>query len=116
MRRLMDTYGFTPDAVAEIIIHVPPLVVELVGRPDIPNPTSNYAKLCLPFVIGTYLARGQVDVPDFASPQTRDDPAVHALASRVRVMLDDSPDQNAIAPQHVVRSRTAPNTDHHSRI
>ena len=102
VRRLAETHGFTPDAVAEIIIHVPPLVMELVGRPDIQNPSSNYAKLCLPFVVGTYLARGRVDVPDFASPEMRDDPAVHAFASRVRVVLTDSPDQNAIVPQRVV--------------
>jgi 2-methylcitrate dehydratase PrpD len=102
VRRLMNTYDFAPDAVAEITIHVPPLVMELVGRPDIPNPSSNYAKLCLPFVVGTYLARGRVDVPDFASPETRDDPPVHALASRIRVMVDDNPDQNAIAPQRIV--------------
>ena len=95
-------HGFTPNAVAEITIHVPPLVMELVGRPDIPNPSSNYAKLCLPFVVGTYLARGRVDVPDFASPEMRDDPAVHALASKVRVVLADNPDQNAIVPQRIV--------------
>ena len=102
VRRLMDRHGFTPDAVAEITIHVPPLVMELVGRPDIPHPSSNYAKLCLPFVVGTYLARGRVDVPDFASPQMRDDPAVHALASRVRVVSDGNADRNAIAPQRIV--------------
>jgi len=95
-------HGFTPDAIAEITVHVPPLVMDLVDRPDIPNPSSNYAKLCLPFVVGTYLARGRVDVPDFASPEMRDDPVVHALASRVRVVLDDNPDQNAIAPQRIV--------------
>jgi 2-methylcitrate dehydratase PrpD len=102
VRRLAKTHGFTPDAVAEVTIHVPPLVMELVGRPDIPTPSSNYAKLCLPFVVGTYLARGRVDVPDFASPEVRADPAVHALASRVRVVLDDNPDQNAIVPQRIV--------------
>ena len=102
VRRLAKMHGFRPNAVAEIIIHVPPLVMDLVGRPDIPNPSSNYAKLCLPFVVGTYLARGRVDVPDFASAEMRDDPAVHALASRVRVVLDDNPDQNAIVPQRIV--------------
>lgn len=101
VRRLTKLHGFTPDAVAEVIIQVPPLVMELVGRPHMANPTSNYAKLCLPFVVGTYLARGRVDVPDFASPQMRDDPAVHALASRVRVMRDNNPDRNAIAPQRI---------------
>ena len=102
VRQLMHKHRFTADAVAEITIHVPPLVMELVGRPDIPAPSSNYAKLCLPFVVGTYLARGRVDVPDFASPEMRNDPAVHALASRVRVVSDRNPDRNAIAPQRIV--------------
>jgi len=102
VRRLMKTHGFTPNVVEEITIHVPPLVMNLVGRPDIPSPSSNYAKLCVPFVVGTYLARGRVDVPDFASSETRDDPVVHALASSVRVVVDDNPDQNAIVPQRIV--------------
>ena len=102
VRQLMRKHAFTADAIAAITIHVPPLVHELVGRPDVPTPTSNYAKLCLPFVVGTYLARGRVDVPDFAAAEMRNDPAVHAFASRVRVALDDNPDQNAITPQRIV--------------
>jgi 2-methylcitrate dehydratase PrpD len=76
--------------------------MRLMGRPDIANPTSNHAKLCLPFVIGTYLARGRVDVPDFGSPEMLNDPAVHAFAARVHLAPDDNPDQNAIAPQRIV--------------
>jgi 2-methylcitrate dehydratase PrpD len=102
VRQLMSTHGFEANAVAEIIIHVPPLVMQLMGRPDVADPTSNYAKLCLPFVVGTYLARGRVDVPDFASPEMRSDPVVHAYASRIRIVLDDNPDRNAIAPQRIV--------------
>src|SRR6185503_52279 len=49
VRQLMRRHAFTADAIAEIAIHVPPLVKELVGRPDVPIPTANYAKLCLPF-------------------------------------------------------------------
>jgi len=102
VRQLMRRHGFTADAVAAVTIHVPPLVMNLVGRPNIPSPTSNYAKLCLSFVVGTYLARGRVDVPDFAVPELRNDPAVHALVSRVRVVLDRNPDQNAITPQRIL--------------
>jgi aconitate decarboxylase len=102
VRQLMRTHDFSADAIATITIHVPPLVMSLVGRPDVPDPTSNYAKLCLPFVVGTYLARGRVDVPDFAAPELRNDPEVHAYASRVRVVMDANPDQNAIVPQRVV--------------
>jgi 2-methylcitrate dehydratase PrpD len=102
MRRLIAAHGFAPEAVAEVTVHVPPLVMRLMGRPDIANPTSNHAKLCLPFVIGTFLARGRVDVPDFGSPEMLNDPAVHAFAARVHLVPDDNPDQNAIAPQRIV--------------
>ncbi len=102
MRRLIAAHGFAPEAVADVAVHVPPLVMRLMGRPDVANPTANHAKLCLPFVIGTFLARGRVDVPDFGSPQMLNDPAVHAFASRVRLVPDDNTDENAIAPQRIV--------------
>jgi 2-methylcitrate dehydratase PrpD len=76
--------------------------MRLMGRPNVPNPRSNYAKLCLPFVAGTYLARGRVDVPDFGSPEMLNDPAVHAYAARISLVPDDNPNQNVIAPQRVV--------------
>ena len=102
VRQLMRKHGFTADAVAAITIHVPPLVVNLVGRPEHASPTANYARLCLSFVVGTFLARGRLDVPDFASSELRNDPAVHDVASRIRVVPDDNPDRNAITPQRIV--------------
>jgi 2-methylcitrate dehydratase PrpD len=102
LRRLMRTHGFAAEQVESIVIHAPPLVMRLMGRPDVPEPRSNYAKLCLPFVVGTYLARGRVDVPDFGTPEMLNDPVVHAYASRVSLAPDRNPDQNAIAPQRVV--------------
>jgi aconitate decarboxylase len=102
LRRLMGEHGFAAEAIEEVVVHVPPVVMRLMGRPNVPNPTSNYAKLCLPFVAGTYLARGRVDVPDFGSPEMLNDEAVHAYAARIRLAPDDNPDQNAIAPQRVV--------------
>ncbi|MDB5558473.1 MAG: MmgE/PrpD [Enterovirga sp.] len=104
LRRLMAEHRFAPEAVEAVAVHVPPVVMRLMGRPDVPDPSSNYAKLCLPFVVGTFLARGRVDVPDFSTPGMRSDPAVHAFAARVRLVPDDNPDQNAIAPQRVTVS------------
>jgi 2-methylcitrate dehydratase PrpD len=102
LRRLMRTHGFAAEQVESVVIHAPPLVMRLMGRPDVPEPGSNYAKLCLPFVVGTYLARGLVDVPDFSTPEVLNDPVVHAYASRVSLAPDRNPDQNAIAPQRIV--------------
>ncbi len=99
--RLMRQHGFAAGDIAAVTCHVPPLVHRLVGRPDIPHPEANYAKLCLRFVAGTFLARGQVDVPDFRGRAVLDDPEVHRYAGLVEVILDDNPDLNALDPQTI---------------
>jgi len=66
----------------------------------VPAPAANYARLCIPFVVATALRRGGVDVPDFAADRLAD-LATHDLATRVTVVVDDNPDQNALMPQRV---------------
>jgi 2-methylcitrate dehydratase PrpD len=100
LRDLMARHGFAPDDIAEVVCRVPPLVRRLVGRPDVPDPASNYAKLCLPFVAGVFLAKGRCDVPDFRGEALRD-PRVHAFAARVRHEPDGNKDENALDPQEV---------------
>ncbi len=92
------TEGISPDDIAHIHCRVPPLVHRLVGRPNLPDPVANYAKLCLAFVAGVALARGRVDVPDFRGEALRD-PDVHRYAALVEVEQDDNPDLNALDPQ-----------------
>lgn len=115
LRRLVKEHGFPASAVNDVAVHVPPLVMRLMGRPLTENPTSNHAKLCLPFVMGTFLARGRVDVPDFGSAEVLNDPAVHAYASRIHLVPDDNTDENAIAPQRVV-VRLTDGTEHATTI
>ena len=100
LRDLMAQHGFAPDDIAEVICRVPPLVRRLVGRPDVPDPASNYAKLCLPFVAGVYLAKGRCDVPDFRGEALRD-PRVHHFAAKVRHEPDGNTDENALDPQYI---------------
>jgi 2-methylcitrate dehydratase PrpD len=92
--------GFAAGEVTAVVAHVPPLVARLVGRPLVADPASNYAKLCLPFVAGVFLARGRCDVPDFRDEALRD-PAVHRHAAKVRVVQDANPDENALDPQTI---------------
>ncbi|SMY08163.1 MmgE/PrpD family protein [Flavimaricola marinus] len=98
--QLMQRHGFAPDDIESIEALVPPLVHRLVGRPIVESPEANYAKLCLAFVAGTFLARGNVDVPDFRGAALTD-PAVHRYAKCVSVVLDDNPDLNALDPQRI---------------
>lgn len=99
--RLMARDGFRADDIAAIRCKVPPLNHRLVGRPLIGAPEANYAKLCLRFVAGVFLARGRVDVPDFRGKEMLNDPQVHRYARLVDVVLDGNPDQNAMNPQTV---------------
>jgi 2-methylcitrate dehydratase PrpD len=99
LMQLSTRHGFAREAVAAVTGYVPPLVHRLVGRPDIPEPEANYAKLCLAYVAGAWLARGRVDVPETADAQALRDPAIHREAAKVTLVLDDNPDPNALTPQ-----------------
>ena len=90
------------DEIARITGYVPPLVYRLVGRPDLPEPEANYAKLCLAYVAGAWMARGRVDVPEFRGRQVLSDADIHAYAARVDLVQDDNPDENALDPQRFV--------------
>ena len=100
LARLQGEHGFTADDVESITCVAPRLVNRLVGRPNIPSPEPNYAKLCLPFVAATYLVHGQVDVEEFLGERLTD-PRTHDLANRVTVEQNDTPSNSALAPQTV---------------
>lgn len=101
LAQLMAREGFAAGDIARITARVPPLNHRLVGRPDVPAPEANYAKLCLAYVAGAFLARGQVDVPEFRPPVLTD-ALVHRYAAMVEVELDTAnPDQNALDPQRI---------------
>ena len=98
--RLMEEHRFAAADVAGVTVEVPPLNFRLVGRPLVPRPEANYAKLCLRFVAGVFLAKGRVDVPDFRGAALSD-PEVHRYAGLVDVVQNATPDQNALDPQTV---------------
>ncbi len=98
--QLRARHGFAADDVAKVTVEVPPLVHQLVSRPDVALPSPNYARLCTSFVVATALLHGGVDVPHYA-PERLADPRVHDLAARVEVVLDANPDAKAMAPQQV---------------
>lgn len=99
--QLMAREGFAASDIAHVRATVPPLNFRLVGRPDVPEPEANYARLCLAFVAGVFMAKGRVDVPEFrgAAPT---DPEVHRQAAKVEVVLDEAnPAPNAPDPQGI---------------
>lgn len=102
LRQVTTRLNIAADDIAKITAYVPPLVHRLVGRPLVPEPEANYAKLCLRYVAGAWMARGQVDVAEFRGADTLSDPAIHAHAAKVDIILDDNPDENALDPQRFV--------------
>ena len=95
-----EELGFGAADVVSVAADVPPLTHRLVGRPDIPEPAPNYARLCIPYVAAVTLLDGTCAPEAFAPARLRD-PAVHALAARVSVTLDANPDVNALWPQRI---------------
>ncbi len=97
---LQQAHGFHCNDVDAIRVRAPPLVIQLVDRVASPQMAASYARLCLPYVVATALLRGTVAVADF-EPSALRDPRRHALAARIRVLQDDNPSLNALAPQRV---------------
>jgi 2-methylcitrate dehydratase PrpD len=97
---LRDQAGFAPNEVMEVRISAPPLIVRLVGRPDLPAPEPSYARLCMAYVVAKVLLHGTLDPTHFRGAALAD-PPTHALAARVRTETDANPDPNALAPQSV---------------
>ncbi len=98
VQRARQERSFAAGEVESIRAWVTPLTFRLVGRPDVPDPAPNYARLCIPFVMATELARGEVGPEAFAGAALTD-PATHALAARIAVEEDANPDLNALWPQ-----------------
>jgi aconitate decarboxylase len=92
--------NFQPADVRQVCISAPPLIVRLVGRPDMASPEPTYARLCMAFVVAKVLQHGGLDPAQFHGTALTD-PATHALAALVRTESDGNPDPNALAPQRV---------------
>jgi 2-methylcitrate dehydratase PrpD len=98
LQRARAEADFAAEEIESIDAWLPPLAHRLCGRPDIPDPAANYAKLCVPFVMGVEATHRRV-VPQSFQGEALTDAAVHAVAARVRVHLDGNPDPNALWPQ-----------------
>jgi 2-methylcitrate dehydratase PrpD len=97
---LRDKHGFTADDVESFTVTVPPLTGRLVSRPDLPNPTANYARLCCAYVVAKVLQHGKLDLSHYRGAELTN-PETHRLAKLVTVAGNDNPDPNALAPQSV---------------
>jgi len=86
------------DDVDRITLRAPPLIGRLIGRPLRTGMAASYARLCLPYLASTCLARGGVGLDDF-SPAALNDARRGAYAGRITVEANGVEDDNALAPQ-----------------
>jgi 2-methylcitrate dehydratase PrpD len=100
---LREQAKFSMQDVAEISVIGPPLINHLVNRPPLQNPTPNYARLCMPFVLAKVLQHGTLDPLHFRGDALFD-AQTYALANKVNMQVDGNPNPNALGPQ-VVRVR-----------
>ena len=100
LHTLMQQHGFGAADVQRVELAAPPLILRLVGRPIKPGMDVNYARLCLGYLAATMLLQGRVTLDDFTR-SALDDPASHALATRVFTSPNTTQDPNALAPQTV---------------
>jgi aconitate decarboxylase len=94
---LVGRHGLPADSIQSAKARVPPLVFQLVGRPAMQEMSSNYARLCAPYVAACALIRGEVGLADFRSVALRD-PHTQDLASRIAIEKMEAIDANALTP------------------
>ena len=95
--RLRAEHPFATEAVEAITIVGPPVTARLCSRPDVPDPSPNYARLCMAYVGAKVLQRGGIDLADYRGDALTD-AETHRLAQRIRMTADDSTDPNALVP------------------
>ncbi len=108
---LRQQHGFATEDVAAITIVGPPVTARLCSRPDIADPSPNYARLCMAYVAAKVLLRGEIDLAHYRGDELTD-AETHRVAQRVRMLSDGSADPNALVPVEVTIELTNGQTLH----
>jgi aconitate decarboxylase len=100
LRTRADGAILAPEDVRSVTITGPPVTARLCSRPDLPDPTPNYARLCMSYVGAKVLLNGLVDLAHYRGNELRDH-ATHELAKRIHMGTNDHTDPNALVPVRV---------------
>ena len=76
---LRQQHRFAVDDVEAISIVGPPVTARLCARPDVADPTPNYARLCMSYIAAKVLLHGEIDLAHYRGDELTD-PATHRLA------------------------------------
>jgi aconitate decarboxylase len=105
LRKKTDGSRVAPEEIKRVTIRGPPVTARLCSRPDLPNPSPNYARLCMSYVAAKVLLYGFVDLAHYRGSELTD-PATHALAKRIQMVSDGQGDPNALVPISVEMETT----------
>ncbi|MEM7610241.1 MAG: MmgE/PrpD family protein [Pseudomonadota bacterium] len=100
IRQLRAEATFETSEITGIDIHVPPLIMLLVGRPATQDMTPSYARLCLRFIVPLMLLDDDIDPRRFGSAAFSD-PKIERIGQLLQIHDDGNVDRNALGPQHM---------------
>jgi aconitate decarboxylase len=106
---LREQHPFKTDEIAKVTIVGPPLTARLCARPDVPDPSPNYARLCMAYIAAKALLHGEIDLGHYRGDELTD-PETHRLAQRIVMSSDASKDPNALVPVEVTIALTSGQT------
>jgi 2-methylcitrate dehydratase PrpD len=113
LMRLRAQPWFDPADVRGVSVVGPPLIVRLCARPDVPEPTGNYARLCMAFIGAKVLQHGAINLSHYRGAELTN-PETHELARLFSMEMDGNPDENALIPHDVI-VRMADGAEHRWR-
>ena len=89
-----------PSDIKSLKASVPPLILRLVGRSWKKGLSLAQARLCLPFLVATYLIKGKIDLNSYHEDWFRGN-EWHETASKLSIEVNDVKDPNALVPQQL---------------
>ena len=95
---LQAEHNFEPGDVAGITVTVPPLVRRLVSRPAVEGMSTNYARLCLAYLLARLLRDGSIDAATFER-EALDHPDLIAFGERLTFVEDKTHGIDVLSPQ-----------------
>jgi 2-methylcitrate dehydratase PrpD len=100
LMRLRARHGFSATDLQRVVLHLPPYAFRLGGRPLKADMNGPYARLCIRYLMACLLEQGEIGLGSYAK-EALQSPAIHALAARVELVVDEKADINALSPQHL---------------
>ncbi|KCZ53333.1 hypothetical protein HY29_03690 [Hyphomonas beringensis] len=97
IQKLMQQ-GVTAENLETLKLVAPPIIHRLVGRPIQNDMSVSYARLCFQYLGAVTLKKGKVGLDDYSRPALSD-AETFALAKRISVIDDGTPNPAAFTPQ-----------------